>query len=56
MSDLKDINCEELSEITYETCATALLKLWIDKIITDDEYNQITDRLNNWGKDHEQLD
>ena len=55
LSTTININCEELAEITYETCADALLKLWMDKIITDSEYNRIMDRLNNWGKSHVQL-
>lgn len=32
--------------IGYRECSDALLKLWMDDIITDGEYNRIMDRLN----------
>lgn len=34
--------------ITYPICAAAMLKLWIDDVLTDDEYNRIMDKLNTW--------
>lgn len=34
--------------ITYPVCAAAMLKMWIDDVLTDDEYNRIMDKLNTW--------
>ena len=42
---------EQNTEIKYSDCADALLKLWIEDIITDGEYNRIMDRLNKAYKD-----
>lgn len=39
------------SEIKYSDCANALLKLWMENIITDGQYNLIMDRLNKAHKD-----
>ena len=36
----------EVKEIGYAECANALLKMWIDNILTDGEYNRVMDRLN----------
>ena len=36
----------EVKEIGYAECANAMLKMWIDNVLTDDEYNRIMDRLN----------
>ena len=33
-------------EITYRDCANALLKMWMDDVLTDGEYRKIMDRLN----------
>lgn len=33
-------------EITYRDCANALLKMWMDDVLTDSEYRKIMDRLN----------
>ena len=35
-------------EITYQTCSDALLKMWMDNVLTDGEYNRIMDKLNAW--------
>lgn len=35
-------------EITYQTCSDALLKMWMDNVLTDSEYNRIMDKLNAW--------
>lgn len=32
--------------ISYAHCANAMLKMWIDKVLTDGEYSRIMDRLN----------
>lgn len=36
----------EPQEIGYDQCANAMLKMWIDNVVTDGEYNRIIDRLN----------
>lgn len=33
-------------QVSYADCANAMLKMWIDKVLTDSEYNRIMDRLN----------
>ena len=38
---------EESTEITYQNCSDALLKMWMDNVLTDAEYNRIMDKLNN---------
>ena len=41
-------------EITYQTCSDALLKMWMDNVLTDGEYNRIMDKLNaHWGEGEE---
>ena len=42
---------EQNAEIRYSDCANALLKLWMENIITDGQYNLIMDRLNKAHKD-----
>ena len=38
------------SEIDYQDCANAMLKMWMDNVVTDGEYNRIMDKLNAfWG-------
>lgn len=36
----------ETEEIGYAECANAMLKMWIDNVLTDGEYNRIMDKLN----------
>ena len=36
----------EPQEIGYDQCANAMLKMWMDNVVTDGEYNRIMDRLN----------
>ena len=36
----------EVKEIGYAECANAMLKMWIDNVLTDGEYNRIMDKLN----------
>ena len=36
----------EPQEIGYGQCANAMLKMWMDNVVTDGEYNRIMDRLN----------
>ena len=41
----------EPHEIGYDGCANALLKMWMDNVLTDGEYYRITGKLNvKWGK------
>ena len=41
-----DVVPTEPQEIGYDQCANAMLKMWMDNVITDGEYNRIMDRLN----------
>ena len=36
----------EPHEIGYKECANALLKMWMDNVLTDGEYHRIADKLN----------
>ena len=36
----------EIKPISYMDCTNALLKMWIDNVLTDGEYNKIMDKLN----------
>ena len=41
-------------EIGYSECANAMLKMWIDNVLTDGEYNRIMDKLNaHWAERRE---
>ena len=37
----------EPKEISYIDCANAMLKMWMDNVLTDGEYYKIMDKLNN---------
>ena len=37
---------EKEKPIDYQDCADALLKMWMEHIIIDGEYNRIMDKLN----------
>lgn len=40
----------EIKPIEYRDCANAMLRMWIDNVVTDGEYNRIMDKLNTcWG-------
>lgn len=39
-----------LIEISYQMCADALLKMWMDDVLSDGEYEQIMDKLNAWER------
>ena len=42
---------QEIKPIEYRECADAMLKMWMDKVVTDGEYNRIMDKLNaHWGR------
>ena len=43
----------EIKPIKYRDCANAMLKMWMDNVITDGEYNRIMDKLNaHWGMEN----
>lgn len=47
----------EIKPIDYQDCANAMLRMWMDKVVTDGEYNRIMDKLNAfWGTRNEQHD
>lgn len=44
----------EPQEIGYDDCANALLKMWMDDVLTDGEYNRIADKLRaKWSEKEE---
>ena len=49
----------EVKQISYTDCANAMLMMWMDKVLTDGEYNRIMDKLNEHekkkGEDNERL-
>lgn len=45
-----EINALPPKEIDYQMCADAMMKMWIEKVVTDAEYNKIMDRLNEYGE------
>ena len=55
-----EINAEpsvqpEQHEIGYSECADAMLKMWIDNVLTDGEYNRSMDKLNaHWAERREE--
>ena len=41
----------EIKPIGYRECSNAMLKMWMDNVLTDGEYNRIMDKLNaKWEK------
>ena len=42
---------EEVKPIDYQICADAMLKMWMENVLTDGEYNRIMDKLNTAHKD-----
>lgn len=41
----------EVRLINYHDCLNAMLKMWMDNVVTDGEYNRIMDKLNaHWGE------
>lgn len=42
----------EVEPISYVDCSNAMLKMWMDDVITDGEYRRIMDKLNKrWAND-----
>jgi hypothetical protein len=45
---------KEIKPIGYRECSDAMLKMWMDNVLTDDEYYRIMDKLNaKWSKMNE---
>lgn len=41
----------EIKPIGYRECSCAMLKMWMDNVLTDGEYHRIMDKLNaKWDK------
>ena len=38
------------AEVGYSECADAMLRMWIDNVLTDAEYSRIMDKLNETWK------
>lgn len=40
----------KIKPIEYRDCANAILRMWMDNVVTDGEYKRIMDKLNaHWG-------
>lgn len=40
-----------IKPVDYQDCAMAMLRMWMDNVVTDGEYYRIMDKLNEfWGK------
>ena len=52
INDLKELPSTqpEVKQISYTDCANAMLMMWMDKVLTDGEYNRIMDKLNEHEK------
>ena len=37
---------QEIKPIGYNDCSNAMMKMWMDNVVTDGEYNRIMDKLN----------
>lgn len=48
--DMRVIAQSEIKPIDYQDCANAMLRMWMDNVITDGEYNRIMDKLNKFWK------
>ena len=45
----------ETKPIDYQDCSNAMLKMWMDNVVTDGEYNRIMDKLNaHWAESREE--
>lgn len=49
--DRKNGKVFPVEPISYLDCSNAMLKMWMDNVVTDGEYNRIIDKLN---KKHEE--
>lgn len=46
IADAPTIVQQEVKKISYADCADAMLMMWMDKVLTDGEYDRIMDKLN----------
>ena len=46
-----DSNMENVKPIDYRDCANAMMKMWMENVLTDSEYNLIMDKLNKAHKE-----
>lgn len=47
----------EIKPIDYQDCANAMMRMWMDNVVTDGEYNRIMDKLNAfWRTRNERFD
>ena len=54
LRDLPSAQSEQ-HEIGYFECSNAMLKMWIDNVLTDGEYGRIMDKLNaHWAERREE--
>lgn len=53
IEEIKELPFAQLDpqEIGYWECSNALLKMWIDNVLTDGEYYRIADKLNTYWKE-----
>ena len=46
-----DYILEQAQQIDYQMCADSMLKMWMENVLSDAEYNRIMDKLNQAHKD-----
>lgn len=46
----------EIKPIDYQDCSNAMLRMWMDNVVTDGEYNSIMDKLNAHWRDQNESD
>ena len=50
---VQEVIMEDVKPISYKDCADAMLKMWMECVLTDGEYNRIMDKLNKAHKEGE---
>ena len=51
MNDTNELS--DIKPIDYQDCCNAMLRMWMDNVVTDGEYNRIMDRLNKHWSNNE---
>ena len=46
-----EVIMDDVKPISYKDCADAMLKMWMEGVLTDGEYNRIMDKLNKAHKE-----
>lgn len=46
-----DYILEQAKQIDYQMCSDSMLKMWMENVLSDTEYNRIMDKLNQAHKD-----